>query len=283
MVHLRWLWLRFLDLLLLVSHIITLFTIIHVVYAAVERQVHYGWKACRLTGQYQNHPALGCSTAVWNVTQLPTTALAVLLENNAIFFPQQDTTTMNDLYKSNIMAQLPDISDTGRDYYTLVYQQDNLTTLLSSCNDDDDDDHPSTFLQFAGIHYRVAAAYLDGRGILEVPTLRSSSSSSSSSRNNHHHHHHPDGMFRRRLYDVTCGRRFHVIVEPPLHPGTCRRRTTSKSDDNCVGQGGNHALAQDGATAQYMLGWDWVRLLDVRLIVSGDLCVCVRACACACA
>ena len=41
---------------------------------------------------------------------------------------------------------------------------------------------------------------------------------------------------------------FHIVIEPPLNPGIPNGE-----------QGGNHVLAKDGPTAQFMLGWDWVR------------------------
>lgn len=106
----------------------------------------------------------------------------------------------------------------------------------------------------------------------------------------------PPGLFRRRYYDISLGGRFNILIEPPFHPGSSqctaspmtkhsiqspshdqppperdvserggRRRREEIQYSGCSnGQGGNHELAKDGATAQFLLGWDWCQPMPDR-------------------
>jgi hypothetical protein len=56
------------------------------------------------------------------ITSLPTTALAVLLDNQQI--PGVEHLTMGDTYFSQNMNLLADIHKVGREFYTLLYQVD---------------------------------------------------------------------------------------------------------------------------------------------------------------
>jgi hypothetical protein len=245
--------------------------------------------------QYQH----GCppDAILLNVTSLPTTALVVLLENGQIIpgiqrlqQQQQQQQHNNDdirrpldnLYFSTNLASLPDISNVGRDFYTLYYQLDIPPPPFASSsssnedsdhsnhdifycrhgdeNHDDDDDDDSMpvratrrTLRFAGINYR-ATAWLNGLPLVELhddnkETVAGSDATTEPWPSS------PSGMFRRRSYDVTNGGRFVMRIDPPDHPGT-GNCTTATPDSSC-GQGGNHEAAKDGTTPQFMLGWDW--------------------------
>lgn len=223
-----------------------------------------------------------------HVSRLPTTALTVLLENGLINVTTTNkdlqnsaTGTMEDrLYFGTNLAQIPDISQVGRAFYTLLYQYDfDFSRYPHPNNFYSDIDRSSTagnttasttkstavtrkrhILRLAGVNYR-AVAWLDGKLCpeLQVPQF-SQYRHQEENTNNHSNKHSGDedfapGMFRRRAYDVTGGGRFVLLVEPPDHPGIPIQPQQ---------QGGNHDLARDGAVPQYMLGWDWCQAMPDR-------------------
>lgn len=202
-----------------------------------RKEVLSGWIACRVPAD----PATGCGDGalLFQVTTLPTTALLVLLENDQIAFEDaHHPVTAEDLYFGQNLGLLPDIDTVGRDYFTLMYQLDVIVPLHACHHREHQQQARQTRLRIEGINYR-ATAYLNGHVLPEIDEGSGQQQ---------------DGMFRRRHYDVTRGGRFNIVVEPPLHPGTA----------SGGGQGGNHDLAQDGATAQYMLGWDWCQAMPDR-------------------
>jgi mannosylglycoprotein endo-beta-mannosidase len=205
-------------------------------------EIHTGWKACRIaTG---NKPSDGCTapSETFQVDTLPTTALLVLLKNGQISEAVKRNVTEKDIYYSTNLALFEDIESTERDYYTLLYE---LTIpFLFNASACDNRSFARQTLRIAGINYR-ATAYLDGNVLQEI---------------NNEGHPAGDGMFRRRSYHVTPGSRFNVLIEPPLNPGSIN----CTNGNGCSGQGGNHALAKDGATAQFMLGWDWCQAMPDR-------------------
>jgi len=151
-------------------------------------EIHDGWKACR----HHPDPSQGCRNEdLLNVTSLPTTALAVLLENQKI--PGLEDLSMDDIYFSTNMARVPDIFDVGRDYYTLLYE-----VTIPPWNDEFG---TRQTIRLAGTNYR-ARAWLDS---VPLPELAA--------------HGGAPGMFVRRNFDVTGGGRFSILIEPPDHPG----------------------------------------------------------------
>jgi len=158
-------------------------------------EIHHGWKACRRPSV----PSHGCaSDSLLNVSTLPTTALAVLLDNQQI--PGVEHISMNDIYFSTNMALLPDIYDVGRDYYTLLYERElPPLTQFTACH------LFSTLtrqtIRLAGTNYQTKA-WLNGVPLAELAS-----------------HGGAPGMFVRRNFNVTTGGRLNILVEPPDHPG----------------------------------------------------------------
>ena len=198
-------------------------------------RIHHGWQACRSKkGQQQQEEC-------WNITSLPTTAFMVLLEHDGNKTNNTKVHPDNIYFSKNLASSLPDISIVGRDYYTLTYRYHVPPLPPLEENGDGSVRRRRQILRFHGINYRVSQAYWNGRPIKEVNDFDSPSNNGASSSE-------LDGMFRRRHYEVTSdkGGIFRIQIEPPLHPGL-----------PIPGQGGDHDLAKDGATSQFMLGWDW--------------------------
>jgi hypothetical protein len=171
------------------------------------------------------------------VSTLPTTALTVLLQHQQI--PGAEHVTLDNLYASMNLRLLPDIATVGRAFYTLLYELNLPTDTLAEMPRIVSVTTPRQTLRVAGVNYQ-ATAWLNGRRLVDLNDAGGGGG--------------VPGMFVRRFYNVTGGGRFNLLVEPPNHPG----------DPSQGGQGGNHALAQDGATAQYMLGWDWCQAMPDR-------------------
>jgi mannosylglycoprotein endo-beta-mannosidase len=244
-----------------------------------EFELHTGWTACHASAVID--PSFGCTLSnrrrgnvtvpfvIMNVSKLPTTAMAVLLDNRQIDIANDNNITMENIYYSQNLGKIPDIHITGRNYYTLLYQieiphvdtrlTDRGTTLDAVDYDSNDQ---KVFLKFAGINYRATVWY-NG---LKLPNLQytyfETASGSSPLASN------IPGMFIRHRYDITPTQLQYgyssstntntnlvvVMIEPPLHPGYPGRGL----------QGGSHDLAQDGAVPQYMLGWDWCTSMPDR-------------------
>lgn len=167
-------------------------------------ELHLGWTACRRPAV----PSLGCDVNHdrWNVTTLPTTALAVLLNNHKI--EGLEDINMDNLYFSKNLALIPDISDVGPAFYTLLYELEipPLRMEAAACRSSSGDENhivsaTRQTIRFAGTNYR-AQAWLDGVPLVELDS-----------------HGGAPGMFVRRNFNVTTGGRFNILIEPPDHPG----------------------------------------------------------------
>ena len=67
---------------------------------------------------------------------------------------------------------------------------------------------------------------------------------------------------RRWAYDVSAGGAFAALrIAPPDHVGS---PTCGADFPEPCGQGGDHELAKDAATAQFALGWDWIQATPDR-------------------
>ena len=169
--------------------------------ALCSTELHLGWKACRRPAV----PSLGCDVNDrWNVPTLPTTALAVLLNNQKI--AGLEDINMENLYFSTNLALIPDISEVGLDFYTLLYEVE-ISPLrkAAACRSSSDDNtmvSPTRqTIRLAGTNYR-AQAWLNGVPLAEVAS-----------------HDGAPGMFVRRYFNVTTGGRFNILIAPPDHPG----------------------------------------------------------------
>ena len=157
----------------------------------------------------------GYNTAEWLDGVVPGTVLATLVKNG--IYP--------DPYfgKNNESSIIPDIYDTGREFYTYwFYNSFKLPDITPG---------KMVWLHLRGINYH-ARLYLNGEIINREKV---------------------SGMFLRNQFDITENaikggeNRLAVLVEPPDHPGDVSRG----------GQGGDHQIARD-VTAQFTEGWDWM-------------------------
>lgn len=148
----------------------------------------------------------------WMDAVVPGTVLTTLLHNNKI--PDPFFGMNNEL--------IPDIYETGPDYYTFWFQKDFTLPDLKPGQ--------QVWLKFRGINYS-ANIYLNGKRV-NVDTHK--------------------GMFLREKYLVTpllndSGyNNLAVLVEPPSPVGKANG-----------GQGGDGTIARS-VTQQYTPGWDWV-------------------------
>ncbi|RZL47471.1 MAG: glycosyl hydrolase [Pedobacter sp.] len=123
---------------------------------------------------------------------------------------------------------IPDIYETGRDYYTYWFVKD--------FNEKQPIDHKQLWLDFRGINYSCEI-YLNGKKVNNSPFK---------------------GMFLRKRFNITKmlarngANRLAVIVYPPDAVGNPNG-----------GQGGDGTIAK-GVAHQYTAGWDWIRPIRDR-------------------
>lgn len=157
----------------------------------------------------------GYNTAGWLDAVVPGSVLATLVKNHKCKDPY--------FGKNNDSSIIPDIYETGRDFYTYWFY--NSFKLPDTAPEE------RIWLHLRGINYH-ARLYLNGKIINREKV---------------------SGMFLRHQFDITENavkggeNRLAVLVEPPDHPG----------DVSKGGQGGDHQIARD-VTAQFTEGWDWM-------------------------
>ena len=105
-----------------------------------RKRIHQGWRACRWNNKVHDLK-LGCvhqrqqnsnndthtivQNKVLDVYQLPTTALTVLLDNDEIPGIERNRGRTSDrMYDYKYRNTIPDISNVGSSYYTLLYEYD---------------------------------------------------------------------------------------------------------------------------------------------------------------
>ncbi|MDR0749660.1 MAG: beta-glycosidase [Tannerellaceae bacterium] len=149
----------------------------------------------------------------WMKARVPGTVLATMLENN--LFPAPEFSMNNNL--------IPDIYDTGKDFYTFWFIHPFEAKGLQGGK--------QVWLNFRGINYQ-ADIFLNGKRI------------------------NPDtheGMFLRKSFNITPYLKgegtnlLAVIVSPPHYPGNPNG-----------GQGGDGRIARN-VTMQFTPGWDWIQ------------------------
>lgn len=154
----------------------------------------------------------------WLPATVPGTVLTTLLNDKKIPDP---------FYGMN-NKKIPDIYNTGRDYYTYWFVK-NFTEPYPTGNE-------QVYLNFRGVNYSCNV-YLNGHKV-----------------NAHRHY----GMFLRQSYNITSllekngKNRLAVIVYPPNPVGNPNG-----------GQGGDGTIARNVAI-QYPAGWDWIEPIHDR-------------------
>ena len=170
---------------------------------------------------------------------VPGTAFVALLANGT--FPN-----VTDPFLDDDLATVPDINVTGRDYWRFFYVK-----WLPRSGGGDGGGTAAATLQLRSVSYR-AQVWFRGRAVTEAGTGLASVA----------------GMWRRFHYPLdVAGGALAILVEPPDHIGVAKAscakvKPAPKAPPTPFwpcGQGGDHALAQDGPVSQCAAGWDWVQ------------------------
>ncbi len=149
----------------------------------------------------------------WMPAVVPGTVLTTLLENEKIPDPFFG---MNN-------EKIPDIYDTGNDYYTYWFVAD----FNESFPDKDD----QVWIHLRGVNYS-SNVFLNGNKLNDTVHK---------------------GMFLRQTYNITKllnkdgANRLAVLIYPPEHPGNPNG-----------GQGGDGTIGKN-VSHQYVAGWDWIQ------------------------
>lgn len=186
------------------------------VHAQDEYELNSGWVCSPIAkvkqpGNEISKPSYAISG--WMPATVPGTVLTTLLNNKLVPDPFWG---MNN-------KKIPDIYETGRDYYTYWFVKD-FQEKKNSNNE-------LVWLKFRGVNYSCDI-YLNGHKL-----------------NKERHR----GMYLRQAYDITAylskdgNNRLAVVVFPPDPVGNPNG-----------GQGGDGEIARNVAT-QYVAGWDWIQ------------------------
>lgn len=178
-------------------------------------ELHQDWKYNPLTrtsgtGEEISIPSFDASR--WKPAIVPGTVLTNLLNGGEIPDP---------FYGMN-NEKIPDIYDTGNDYYTYWFLKDFKETASKN---------EQIWLVFRGINYS-ADIFLNGKKVNVEPY---------------------EGMFIKKIFNITemlaadGQNRLAVLVRPMPHPGNPNG-----------GQGGDGTIAKNVAH-QYPAGWDWIQ------------------------
>ncbi|RZL56564.1 MAG: glycosyl hydrolase, partial [Pedobacter sp.] len=168
------------------------------------------------SGEVLSNPTLALND--WKKAIVPGTVLTTQLANNEIPDP---------FYGMNNKL-IPDIYQTGRDYYTYWFVKDFKENMPAN--------NGRVWLNFRGINYSCEI-YLNGKKVNDKPFK---------------------GMFLRKRFNITKllakngANRLAVIVYPPDVVGNPNG-----------GQGGDGTIAR-GVAHQYTAGWDWIRPIRDR-------------------
>ncbi len=158
------------------------------------------------------------SVADWKKAVVPGTVLTTMLMNKEV--PDPFFGMNNKL--------IPDIYETGRDYYTYWFVKD-FKEMIPGADG-------QVWLKFRGINYSCDV-YMNGKKVNDTPFK---------------------GMYLRRSFNITKllakngNNRLAVIVYPPDVVGNPNG-----------GQGGDGTIAR-GVALQYTAGWDWIRPIRDR-------------------
>lgn len=184
-------------------------------------ELNDGWKCLPSTktkDSGEKISTLSYSTSGWKKANVPGTVLGTQLENGEIPDP---------FYGMNI-SKIPDISKTGRDYYTYWFMKDFQEQFPE--NDE------QVWLTFRGINYSCDI-YLNGKKVNKEPY---------------------EGMFLRKTFNITNllsknGKNRLAVIVHPIDPVGIPNG----------GQGGDGTIARN-VSHQYVAGWDWIQPIADR-------------------
>jgi mannosylglycoprotein endo-beta-mannosidase len=188
--------------------------------AQISYELNSGWKCApadsvKVNGGELSKPAF--NTANWMPATVPGTVLTTLLNNKKI--PDPFFGMNNEL--------IPDIYETGREYYTYWFVKDFKENALPG---------QQVCLNLRGVNYSCDI-YLNGKKLNKTTE---------------------EGMFLRYSYNITgylaknAENRLAILVHPPNNVGNPNG-----------GQGGDGTIAKD-VGLQYTAGWDWIQPMHDR-------------------
>lgn len=201
--------------------LLILFGSIQTIQAQNQYELNQGWKCTPIKSIKENGATISnpsFSLSAWKPAVVPGTVLTTQLANKEIPDP---------FYGMN-NEKIPDIYNTGRDYYTYWFAKD-----FKEVKPNDD---TQVWLKFRGINYSCEV-FLNGKKVNEKLI---------------------EGMFLRQAFNITKflsndgNNRLAVIVYPPDHVGNANG-----------GQGGDGTIAKN-VGLQYTAGWDWIRPIRDR-------------------
>jgi len=190
-------------------------------FAQEQYELNSGWLCMPVTKVKNDGAAISSPSFAldnWKKAIVPGTVLTTLLANKEV--PDPFFGMNNKL--------IPDIYETGRDYYTYWFVKDFKEPAPSADG--------QVWLKFRGINYSCDI-FLNGKKVNDTPFK---------------------GMYLRKAYNITQllskngANRLAVIVYPPDAVGNPNG-----------GQGGDGMIAK-GVGHQYTAGWDWIRPIRDR-------------------
>jgi mannosylglycoprotein endo-beta-mannosidase len=185
-------------------------------FAQDQDELNTGWlgmPADKIEASGTEISAVGFPVTAWKNAVVPGTVLTTMLANQEVPDP---------FYGMNNKL-IPDIYDTGREYYTYWFVKD--------FKEQQPGGDRQVWLKFRGINYSCDI-FLNGKKVNAAPFK---------------------GMYLRKAYNITRllakngNNRLAVIVHPPDAVGNPNG-----------GQGGDGTIAK-GVGLQYTAGWDWIR------------------------
>ena len=185
-------------------------------YAQNSYELNSGWRCAPIKDVKDDGTKIsdtGYSTVSWMPATVPGTVLTTLLNNKKV--PDPFYGTNNEL--------IPDIYNTGADYYTYWFVKDFKELKPAGPG--------QVYLNLRGVNYSFNI-YLNGHKLNKLLE---------------------EGMFLRRSYNITTyisangNNRLAIVVYPAAIPGNPNG-----------GQGGDGTIAKNVAL-QYTAGWDWIQ------------------------
>lgn len=205
----------------IISAIILSCICITILNAQNRYELNDGWKclpSAKTKDSGEKISTLSYSTSNWKKATVPGTVLGTQLENGEIPDP---------FYGMNI-KKIPDISETGREYYTYWFVKD----FQEQAPQNDE----QVWLTFRGINYSCEI-YLNGKKVNQEIY---------------------EGMFLRKTFNITNllsknGKNRLAVIVHPVDPAGIPNG----------GQGGDGTIARN-VSHQYVAGWDWIQPIADR-------------------